>query len=190
RAMDKNEFDGLMYGNALPQGRSYQGFSPTREYSEAYITGNAKKPTSHLVEFYRPSPTRPDGSEIPELDKLLKAAGAGEKGEDGIMSTAVGDAATYPPEVLENTRKKAKRTAAVDELNEAIAQAEADLADPKKQKFHKSRQKTLAAKKAELDKITARPEPYPAKGDAVKALNQALASGEVAWRLITFRSTV
>ncbi len=29
-----------------------------------------------------------------------------------------------------------------------------------------------------------------AKGDEVKALNEGLAKGELAWRLVTFRSTV
>jgi hypothetical protein len=194
RAMGKEEFDGLMDHNALPQGRSYQGFSPKRSYSEAYVTGSAKNPTSHLVEFYRPSLTTEDGDGIEDVYTVLKSAGAGEKAENGILSIAVGDTATYSLEVLQETRKREELERLVNKLNGEIAGAEADLADENKRKFHKARQKTLAAKKAELARLMAPPKgpkpPPAAKGDAVKALNKALAKGDLAWRLVTFRSTV
>ncbi|MFD7713610.1 DUF4157 domain-containing protein [Streptomyces sp. NPDC059785] len=183
RGMKQKEFSDLSKGE-LPQGASYQGFSPTREYSEGYITNNPESGT-HLVEFYR---TDAANGPLPDLDTFLKNAGAGTKAESGILSTATGMTATYSQAVLSNTSKNDARDAKLEKLRTELAQAQQDVADPKKARFKKQAEKRVTAKQTEISTLEAKGPLYPAKGDAVKALNAALANGTVAWRLITFKT--
>ncbi|MFF7528469.1 DUF4157 domain-containing protein [Streptomyces bobili] len=184
RGMRGQEFAALRAG-ALPQGGSYQGFSPTRAYSEGYIT-NSPNSGTHLVEFYR---TDPASGVVPALDTFLKNAGAGTKAENGILSTAVGMTAAYSPTVHSNTTKNEARETTLATLRQELAQAEQDVTNPAKARFKKQAEKRVQTKKGDIAKLEAKAPLYPAKGDAVKALNAAFANGTVAWRLITFKST-
>ena len=183
RAMGKAEFDSLRAGT-LSQGGSFQGFSTTRNYSEGYVTGSAGSHT-HLVEFYRPERTGPDGKDVLELNEYLQAAGAPTKNEDGIVSTAIGETAPYRGKVPENTRKNEAREERIGKLTSAVEDARAKLADPK---LRARKERELAEKEPLLAELKAKPAHYPAKGDAVKALNRGLAEGRYAWRLVTLKS--
>jgi len=177
RGMGKSEFDGLHSGK-LPQGASYQGFSESRSYSEKIISGSAESAT-HLVEFYLP-----EGSPLTSVDAMLKGAGAGEKPEKGIMSTGTGEKALYPAAVLTTTRSNKKLEQKKNEVQAKIEKARAELAKDPKNKHANTR-----LQKAEKE-LSGLGEPgHPAIGDAVKALNQAIATGQVRWRLVAFKTT-
>ncbi|MFD7135572.1 DUF4157 domain-containing protein [Streptomyces sp. NPDC059894] len=185
RAMSSTEFQGLRAG-ALPQGEAYQGFSPRRKYSEDYITGGAQSPT-HLVEFYRTSLVDALGNAVPDLDTFLKTSGAGEKAEAGVMSTAVGMTASYSQEVHANTRHNDKLEQQIAKLRTELQKDEADAANPGNKHRDKAA-KRVADKNKKIDALS-NGSKHPAKGDAVRAFNQAMRNGQYTWRLVAFRTS-
>ncbi|BCL29579.1 DUF4157 domain-containing protein [Streptomyces aurantiacus] len=187
RGMKKDEFDSLMSG-ALAQGGSYQGFSPERKYSEGYLSNKANSGT-HLVEFYRTTQTRADGSPMPTVDALLKAAGGGEKADGKILSTGVGEAATYSTKVKKTTKDNESLAANVAKAQADVRSAEEEVAHPKDANHKKHAEKRLAKAQQAYKQLAAKKPGYPAIGDAVKALNKAISQGEVAWRLVTYKGT-
>ncbi|MGI5519187.1 hypothetical protein [Streptomyces sp. CA-106131] len=140
------------------------------------------------MEFYRPRPVDANNNPIPDVDALLKQAGAGTKAENGILSTAVGMTASYTPQVLSNTRKNEERDEKLRKLRQELEQAKADVTNPAKAGFKKQAAKRATARQEEINKLSATGPLYPAMGDAVKALNAAIARGDVAWRLVTFKT--
>jgi hypothetical protein len=188
RAMGKQEFDALRAG-ALPQGSSFQGFSPTRGYSEGYITGKDGSPT-HLVEFYRPNLVGPGGRSVPDLNAALKVAGAPEKSEKKILSTGIGLAARWDPKVLANTRKNEAREKKIGELTANLNTAKDDVANAKSDRVRALKEKHQVKTESALDAAMAEAPASPAKEDPVKILNRGLKEGTYAWRLVGFKTTV
>jgi hypothetical protein len=187
RGMSKAEFDSVRSGT-LPQGAFYQGFSPDRDYSETYIT-NATDSATHLVEFHRTAQTRADGSQIPTIHDLLKGAGGGEKADGKIESIGVGEKATYKQHVKKNTADNESLAAKEAEAKAAFESATEEVANAKDARKKGHAQKRLDKAKKTYEEIKAKKRAYPAIGDAVKALNQAIAQGEVTWRLVTYKGT-
>ncbi|MER5639666.1 toxin glutamine deamidase domain-containing protein [Kitasatospora sp. NPDC002227] len=185
RAMTRAEFEGLATAS-FKQGPAFQGFSPTQEYSEGYITNKSRE--THLIALYRPDFV-PGGETRPSVGDIFLANGGREKNEDGITSIGVGRTAGFSAEVKGAQKELDGWTEKLATAQKAVTTAEADLAkaDPKFRKPIENRLKkandAVLEAQGKIDGLQGEPLP----DSAISELNAAIARGDIAWQLMTLR---